>query len=369
MDEFRQYMNDIMVIRVADHFGKADSILQISTMTQILRKIKQMLFCFRRLQRGYMGLADDASLVALTGSPSFAFNFNPELKENIIHWYHMSSNSHTSKPLWVTTHNNEWCIGLSRIVTEFLSSNDDDSRPGVTVIDVSQTHTVFWPLIRGLMSASPEYTREIGTNPPYPFDYYLGNWNRDYSSPGEDVGKNIILRIAHKCLTDKILASGSTDAENVVAGAPPILVIHGIRTTVQSNELYETFRWLESGIRLVIISRPEFLRHVSNTDPKIMQHVCTMHLPDTGPIIYSGRNSSPPLLNENVFLLLLDGIHRSGGSEAERVVWQTSKFPLEWNGATEMMARATPQVRYSFSCMKRSGCGNGSLSYCPVPKS
>jgi hypothetical protein len=129
---------------------------------------------------------DDASLVVSTGSPSFSFNFNPELKENIIHWYRMSSDSHTSKPLWVTTHNNDWCIGLSRMVADFLSSNDGDSRPGVTLVDVSQTHAVFWPVIRGLMSACPEYTREIGRNPPPPFDDYF-NWLVDLSDRRWDV--------------------------------------------------------------------------------------------------------------------------------------------------------------------------------------
>jgi hypothetical protein len=90
-----------------------------------------------------------------------------------------------------------------------------------------------------------------------------------------------------------------------VAGAPTTLVIHGVRNTVQSNELYETIRSLESGlrerctwIRIVIISRPELLRRVSDADPEIMNHVCTMYVPDTGPMIYSGKSSSPPLLNE-----------------------------------------------------------------------
>ncbi|KAJ6482743.1 hypothetical protein C8R45DRAFT_1075814, partial [Mycena sanguinolenta] len=358
MDEFRQYMGDIMVIRAADYFVRADSIPQISTKTRILRKINHMLCWFRRPQGEHITLPHDralemdASLVASIDSPSFSFNFNPELKENVIHWYRMSSNSHTSKPLWVTTYNNNWCVGLSRMMAEFLSSNDSDSRPGVTLVDVSQTHTVFWPVTRGLMSACPEYTREIGGNPPFPFDDYF-NWLVDLSNcPGDvqpflddDNPQRIItrlfcspLRAVYRRLTDKILTSGSTDVENVVARAPTTLVIHGVRDTVQSNELYETIGKLEfelgeyyTWIRIVIISRPELLRHVSDTDPEIMQHVCTMYLPDIGPIIYSGKHSSPPLLNENVFLLLLDGIHRSGGSEAERVVWQTSKLSLEGN--------------------------------------
>ncbi|KAJ7860035.1 hypothetical protein B0H13DRAFT_2074350 [Mycena leptocephala] len=187
----------------------------------------------------------------------------------------MSSNSHTSKPLWVTTHKT-----------------------------IGPNSHVFWPVIRGLMSASPEYTREIGRNPPPPFDDYF-NWLVDRFDRRGDVRPFL-------------------DDDNP---EEPHHTSHPcVRNTVQSNELYETIRSLECGlrerctwIRIVIISRPELLRRVSDADPEIMNHVCTMYVPDTGPIIYSGKSSSPPLLNENLFLLLLDGIHRSGGSEAERI--------------------------------------------------
>ncbi|KAF7373685.1 hypothetical protein MSAN_00579500 [Mycena sanguinolenta] len=166
IDKFRQHLRDIMVVRAAEYFVKADSVSQISTRTRILRKIQQILSWFGRPQGGYIALPDDhtlemdASLAASTGSPPLSFNLHPELKENIVHWSRMSSNSRTSKPLWVTTRNYDRCIEFSRTVAEFLSSTDGDSMPAAAFVDVSRTHAVFWPLIRGLMSVSPEYIRK-----------------------------------------------------------------------------------------------------------------------------------------------------------------------------------------------------------------
>jgi hypothetical protein len=102
------------------------------------------------------------------------------------------------------------------------------------------------------------------------------------------------------------MATCGANEENVTR-LPITLVIYGVMNTVQSTELYETLKNLEVGLRsyypwtwfrMVIVTHPELLRHVSDADTEIMHHVYTMYVPDTGRIIYSGKNPSPPTLNE-----------------------------------------------------------------------
>jgi hypothetical protein len=112
------------------------------------------------------------SLAGSTGPLCWLLN-RPEFNENIIHWSQMFSDSHTGKSLWITTRKKEHRAELACRVSESLSSTDSDSKHETSLVDVSKTDTVFWPLIHALVAASPEYRAEIGREPPVPFaDYF-----------------------------------------------------------------------------------------------------------------------------------------------------------------------------------------------------
>ncbi|KAF7373686.1 Kinase-like protein [Mycena sanguinolenta] len=346
-DQFRQYMRNIMVTQAAEYFVTADSVSRIftNTRTRFFPRLKRILSWFRCPQVAYISLPDDQGLemgVSLTpsaGPPSPSFNL-PELKENIIHWSRTSSDSHTSKSLWITSNNN--CAELACTVSEFLSFTASDSPPGTSLVDVSRTHTVFWPLIRGLVAASPEYRCEIGRHPPVPFEDYFRSFPIRPTTFGDGGGWEVwpwlghgnyktfinqLLRVpletVYKRLTRQNLNSRRTDEENILPSELPhiTLIVHGVRNMEQANQLYETIDRLSDfcqWIGIVVITEPQLLLHLSDSARVIMENVCTMCLPDIGPIIYSGKYPSPPMFYESLFLPLLGGIHCGGDNEPLR---------------------------------------------------
>ncbi|KAJ7225189.1 kinase-like domain-containing protein [Mycena rebaudengoi] len=50
-----------------------------------------------------------------------------------------------------------------------------------------------------------------------------------------------------------------------------------------------------------------------------MRRICTLSISDAGSIMYSGRTPPLPAFYQNLFLLLVNGIHRTGGAEAEEI--------------------------------------------------
>ncbi|KAF8207057.1 kinase-like domain-containing protein [Mycena galopus ATCC 62051] len=73
------------------------------------------------------------------------------------------------------------------------------------------------------------------------------------------------------------------------------------------------------GLGIVVISEPQFLRHIAEDDIAILNSVCTMYVSEIGSILYSGNTPSYPVLHENIFLFVVDCLHRIGGSQAERI--------------------------------------------------
>lgn len=82
------------------------------------------------------------------------------------------------------------------------------------------------------------------------------------------------------------------------------LIVHGIRNVEQAYPLYETIERLRNfypWIGVVVITKPQVLHHLSDSSRVVMEHVCTMYVPDcsdAGSIIYSGRYPSPPMFYE-----------------------------------------------------------------------
>jgi hypothetical protein len=158
----------------------ADSVSQSSANAgpRIFPRLRRISSWFRRPQAMYISLPDDQGLemgtspAGSTGPLCLSLN-RPEFNENIIHWSRMFSGSHTGKSLWITTRKREHHAELACTVYESLSSTESDSKHETSLVDVSRTDTVFWPLIRALVAAFPEYRAEIGRDPPVPFaDYF-----------------------------------------------------------------------------------------------------------------------------------------------------------------------------------------------------
>lgn len=273
-----------------------------------------------------------------------------ELTENLIHWSRLSTDWHTYKALWITADNRERRKDIAHEALRFFSSADFSSDPcNVALIDVSGTHCIFWPLISGFATASPEYRKEIGLNPPlimaehfrgFYFDRFyfdtrrptkpLSTWDffndddvREFLllllNVGDDhtdkfaISQALIKRLLvlplnqiHKKLAEQKEDSRS-DLEN--AESPEmtrtILVVHGFRDTEQAEEIYNTVNMLQQKLKdnykrlgIVIISNPTLFRHVAQKERGILTRACTMHVSDGGPIMYSGNAPTYPVLHK-----------------------------------------------------------------------
>jgi hypothetical protein len=83
------------------------------------------------------------------------------------------------------------------------------------------------------------------------------------------------------------------------------LIIHGLRDTDQADDIWDLVDILNGGLKsrfravgIVMINKPTLLRHHSKDDLKILDYFCTMHVSQTGLILYSGVTPTPPMLCE-----------------------------------------------------------------------
>ncbi|KAJ7860289.1 hypothetical protein B0H13DRAFT_1901055 [Mycena leptocephala] len=183
-----------------------------------------------------------------------------------------------------------------------------DSNHETSLVDVSKTDTVFWPLIYALVAASPEYRTEIGRESPLLFAEYFrffpvrptafgGGGTLDIPrwlallDPDDELcsspsGWTRIL--IHHLLgvpletvwTRRKLISRRSSGETIV---PPdlrriTLIVHGVHSVEQADQLYETIETLKKfypWIGVVVVSEPQLLRHLSHL-LVIMENLCTL---------------------------------------------------------------------------------------------
>jgi hypothetical protein len=84
------------------------------------------------------------------------------------HWSRLSSEGHTSGALWITAHHDSTRHGIvhaSSISRLFFPDGNSSKYNVPMLIDISQTRSVFWPLVRALASASPEYMEQLADPP------------------------------------------------------------------------------------------------------------------------------------------------------------------------------------------------------------
>ncbi|KAF7328843.1 hypothetical protein MVEN_02513700 [Mycena venus] len=107
-----------------------------------------------------------------------------KLDKNVLHWSKVSVDVPTDKALWMTMDDNN--EDVARFVHNLLSPPKNNAYTSIGLVDLSQTRSTLWPLIRGLLSVSPQYKEEIGNSPPTPFSEYFKRFPRRPSSFGID---------------------------------------------------------------------------------------------------------------------------------------------------------------------------------------
>jgi hypothetical protein len=96
----------------------------------------------------------------------------------------------------------------------------------------------------------------------------------------------------------------NTDFETAPEMARTTFILHGVRDTTQADEIWALVDRLKSifktrvrGLGIVVVSDPTLYRRISK-DNNILDHFCTIHVSDTGLILYSEDRPKSPVLCE-----------------------------------------------------------------------
>ncbi|KAJ7894152.1 hypothetical protein B0H13DRAFT_2525883 [Mycena leptocephala] len=288
---------------------------------------------------GSIGLSIHDDPVEMNDRHPSSWRPPPELGDSVLHW-----EMTFSKPLWMTVAN-ERCEDIAHTVHDLLSSHPCTS---IALVDVSQTRHTIWPLMKSLMGTSPEYRQEIENEPPRPFCIYFSKrpwvggfyfterpiWGGRFKpEPWEEanayIDENIGTVIKRMIFTPMEHIKKKT-AHRRAQMAPVVLIITGVQNIAQADELYrliEVLNGLEV-IRIVVITGPNLFRHVSARNEDLLQRAHTLYVSNgpNGPIVYSGKDYVPPTFDANIFSMLVECMHRIGGTKLEKV----------WNHLTEV---------------------------------
>ncbi|KAJ7882621.1 hypothetical protein B0H14DRAFT_3128811 [Mycena olivaceomarginata] len=268
--------------------------------------------------------ASDAPPAPIIWWANSSWDLPADLSKHLTHWSQLSTEWDTHKTLGIIADSHEMRNGIIRAASKLLSSAGGESN--TVLVDVSQTRTIFWPLVRSLgervIWGSSHMTR--ARSGPFSISIIISELvralfirpvNRIYKALAKGVKKN------KKDADDVNLERGQPARE-----MPRTTFIgHGVRDTEQANELWTLVDQVKDKLKtrfkslgIVIVSEPVLLRHNSEDERLILDYFCTMHVSETF-VLYSGVSPTPPVLCENLFLLFADGVHRIGGSKAERL--------------------------------------------------
>ncbi|KAJ7464055.1 hypothetical protein FB451DRAFT_453740 [Mycena latifolia] len=354
-DDFRAHMKDLRVLQGLNYLIRSDSTsLEIDVPSDgppTRKKLwSRLIALFRRRSTGPIALPVDGDLLEMGAGAEDptreAWDIPAELTQDVLHWSRLSPDWHTNKALWISTDTKERHRAIADAVSTLLQPSSGDTRTGIAIVDAGKTRSAFWPLVHGFASASPGYRAALGERPPpvlsendvrspifhaakadhSPYTYYAQR---------SDIITKLIcnpLKNVYEAFTKESDSSDSDSDSDTAEPADPqaptriILIVHGIRNKEQAAEVYDTIDKLEVKLKknykhigIVAISDSKLLRHVSDDDRVIMDYVCMLFVSDAGSIVYSGKNPAPPAFYENLFLLLVDGIHRTGGAKAEKL--------------------------------------------------
>ncbi|KAF7365851.1 Kinase-likeprotein [Mycena venus] len=338
-NDVRRYKNAQIVLRCMESLVKGDSTGldgYVPPVTSTTKPWSRMIAFLRLRPTGYIALPDDNLLEVVprvSSAHQSPWEIPLEVNDNVLHWLQLSSDQPANKALWITLDIEDRSDDVVQDVSALLSPGEDGT--GMAHVDVSETHSAFWPLVRGLAVVSSLYREYLGEQNHTGLESQLRGleklrsvacWGRrQNASPWayyEDRSDIIQSLICHP-LQEAHEVPNAPDVQNS-GSRPPCcgtLIVHGLRNLQHAEEIYDTIHQLRDKqcqyLKIMVISDPRLLQHLSRDDRHIMEYLCTLHVSATGPIRYSGRNSHLPVFYEHLFLLLVNGIHRARGPEAE----------------------------------------------------
>ncbi|KAJ6469282.1 kinase-like domain-containing protein [Mycena sanguinolenta] len=248
--------------------------------------------------------------------------WEPLLIENILHWSKLLADRHTDQGVWITTYNMASHTHIAQIISRILSPDGGN----VAMVDVSQTRSSFWPLVRGLVSASAEYREELGIHTPRAFESTQSDLvtkvPRRRRSPYDLYDASTFIQEL-LCQPLEEMHQKATSNRKVLHRTT--IIVHGVRYPKQADELYTTIETLRkklpggsNSIGIVMISTPLLLRRVLGGKVLPLHNICSLYVSDST-TIYSGSLLTPTTFYQNLFLLLEESIHCIGGNETERL--------------------------------------------------
>ncbi|KAF7359797.1 hypothetical protein MVEN_00704900 [Mycena venus] len=322
-DQFPQYHCEQIALRCIEHLMSCDPIdTDPSSMIET---------CKAKLRN--LGSYINTFLGPISLSTSAENNRQPLLPEAmgtaILDWAKDSKAQHTRKAMWCVMNDGESTTDVAGNLWRLLS--DSDLRSGVALVDVSKTRSIFWPFIHGLAIASPLYRREYGLNTPPIFQSYFSFSRRKYLRPlnlyrnSAAFVESLISRPLARIR--KSLRAGPGGIEAV---PKTMLIVHGVSNTVQARELMAVIQDVDLSLTgsskfldILIVSHSSIFQTTAKKLPEIMRSIHTLHVLNSRrepslPVFFCSASAvEPPPLCENLFSLLLDGLHRTGGELAK----------------------------------------------------
>ncbi|KAF8144228.1 hypothetical protein K438DRAFT_587536 [Mycena galopus ATCC 62051] len=368
-ERFRQFLNN-MVLDCAEFRVACDSLARSEedfnvlnhrnlTFKKVWMRIADM---FKIRRTGPVALPYDEEALVLTDSISLLPDsaiVPPELAKIVEHWAQLSTKEH--RALWISRDTISYDSisdktsydPISDEITAILASPELGEACSVAVkVDMREARAIFWPLLYGLVRASPDYMDELGLDPPWlilnqisatSVCLDLDSYN-SYRAPWPDAENTSDLLDELIC---QPLLQRYKRLQRPLARAT--LIVQGMTCSEQVAELYHTIETLHDRLEeispwlnIVVLGTPPFFKLITDEEGKMMDHVCALYISDGGPVVYSETVPTSPRLAQNIFLLLINAIQGTGGLAAERM-WNTARDVARW--ASQETVFTDPQIR------------------------
>ncbi|KAJ6471774.1 hypothetical protein C8R47DRAFT_1297139 [Mycena vitilis] len=288
-------------------------------------------------------------IVSMDSTQTTAVNV-PEVFENIVHWSHLALRQNI---LWVTSDSQEMCHSIAHASYRRLHADIRESR--VALVDVSQTRSVFWPLVLGLAQVSPEYEKQLRKKPPrileLTYKRYFGmEIRRRGRSSSTWEGLKTQLDIARNLFIWPLGKVASEQATSDIPRATHLLIVHGIRDITQAEQILALGMYLKRSpenhlhnLAMVVVSEhaPHFRTLLADNTKGRGDYLGLMRVSVTGVVLYSGRIPTPPPLCTYLFTFLLQAVYLMEGSDAGRMWPKVLKLSPETNANPEESANTT----------------------------
>ncbi|KAJ6453975.1 hypothetical protein C8R45DRAFT_629760 [Mycena sanguinolenta] len=314
-DRFRQFMLHNLVLESTELYVLRDSWsrdaeagfdLMMSRSSSAFKKLWARIVGVLKIRRTgaialleeeHLGLAASYSAPLASQVPSVV---PPEIPAIVKHWAEASKQKHPA--LWISTDGIPYDSISDQITPVVIALGLNDP----VKVDLSEARAIFWPLVHGLVRASPEYKDELGINPPWPirsqfplFSPYAAMFASEEPNRAPWPDNEEAEFLLHDIICEPLIQRCKR-LERPLACAT--LIFQGMTAIEQVDELYHAIRTLDTcmhpmppTLNIIIIGPPQFLYLASDLDRQIMERICTLYISENGPTIYS---ENIPTLNE-----------------------------------------------------------------------